>query len=325
MYVLTRHRIVLLSAILALIAFQAIAQPYPSKPIRVISPIPPGSGTDLALRAAAQQLQSRMGQPWIVENRPGANYIAAAEACAKAPPDGYTICFFSGTVTSFNPYTFTKLPYDSEQDFKPITRMFYLVNGLIATSSLPANSVKELQALATSKAGELNFGTLGPGSNPDVFRQWLGSQWKTDIVAIPYNGGPPIVRALMAGDIHLSTIGLGSLGGQLKTGKMKVLALEGSSRSPLLPDVPTYAEAGIDGYPLKSWWGLLAPAGVPDSIVSRLNTEIITVFRDAKFIDYLNSQFLQPAVLSTEEFGSFMKSDREYTALLFKKFNVLRQ
>jgi tripartite-type tricarboxylate transporter receptor subunit TctC len=298
---------------------------YPSKPMRLIIPIPAGAVTDVVLRAAAQELSTRMGQPMLADNRPGANMIIAAEACAKAPGDGYTLCIVSPDAMSFNPHTFNQLPYDVDRDFKPVANLFYLIEGLIASASLPANSVKELQALAVAKPGSIDFGTLGPGTGPDLFRQYLNRQWKTNIVGIPYKGGNFVVTALMAGEIHVSKTAVGNVSGQLSGGKVKILAVNSAKRSPLLPDVPAVDEVGLGGFTIRVWWGLVVPSATPDTIVRRLNGEFVKLFREPKFNDLLETRFLEPALGSVESFAAFVKADREAIGHIVKEFNIPRQ
>jgi tripartite-type tricarboxylate transporter receptor subunit TctC len=325
MIVNIKRLILWVSGLLSLAALQSLAQPYPSKPIRVIVGVPPGSGVVIVMRAAGQELATRMGQPWLVENRPGGNTVIAAQACARAAPDGYTVCYVSADSMSFNPHVISNLPYDPDKDFKPITSLFYLIQGIIASASLQANSIKELQAQAGANSAILNFATLGAGTNTDIFRQWLNERWKTNIAGIPYKGGNLIVTALVAGEVHFSMPGLGNMGGQLKSGKVKVLAVHSSKRLRLLPDVPTLTEAGLDGFPVKGWFGLAVPAGTPDAIVSRLNSEFVRLFREPKFVEYLEDQYLEPFVGTPEECAAFMKADRELTGVVVKHFNVPRQ
>ena len=302
-----------------------LAQDYPSKPVRVVLPIPGGSVTDVTLRAAAQELAPRFGQPLVIDNRPGANMIVAAEACAKGVPDGYTVCVVSPDAMSFNPNVFEKLSYDVDRDFRPVGSLFVLIEGLIATSSLPANSTRELQSLAVAKPGSINFGTLGPGTTPDIFRQWLAGTWKTDIVGIPYKGGNLVINALLAGEIHVSKIGVGNLGGQISSGKVKILAIGATKRSNQLPNVPTMAEAGLDGFKFRVWWGLVAPAGTPDPIVARLNSEFNRLFSEPKFGEFMESRFLEPMIGTPQAFAAFLKQDREYVGQIVKQYNIPRQ
>lgn len=320
-----KHAIRLIFAVALLPAIQAWAQPYPSKPVRVIVAIAAGSLTDIVLRTAGRELLGSLGQPLIVDNRPGGNMMIAAEVCSKAAPDGYTFCLASNTAMSVNPHVFSKLPYDPEKDFKPVARLFYLIQALIAGASLPANSVSELRAFASARPGALNFGTLGEGTGPDIFRQWLSEHWKTSLVGIPYTGANLIMNALIAGDIQLSQIGPGPFSGQLKAGKVKLLAVDVSKRSRMFPDVPTYAEAGLEGFTERLWWGLFAPAGTPDAAVRRMYTEFVRLFREPNFVDYLENQFIEPAVIAPEELPAFLKEDRERAGAMVKRFNVPRR
>jgi tripartite-type tricarboxylate transporter receptor subunit TctC len=300
----------------------AFAQTYPSKPIRVIMPLPAGAPMDLVLRTANQEMMPRLGQPLVVDARPGGNTAIGAEACARAAPDGYTLCVLSLDTLSFNPYVLAKLPYDPEKDFKPVTRLFDLVEGLMANASLPVNSVKELQALAASKPATLNIATLGPGSATDVFRQWLNERWKTEIVGIPYKGANLVVTAVVAGEVHLAQISMGSAAGQIEGGKIKLLAIGGAKRSSLLPNVPTYDEAGLNGSPIHAWWGVLAPAATPDAVISRLNAEFNRAFREPKVVEFMASRFFDITVGTPDAFASFMKTDREHAGQIVKRYHV---
>jgi tripartite-type tricarboxylate transporter receptor subunit TctC len=313
-------------AIASLGAGQSLAQSYPSKPIRVIVAIAIGSPTDVVLRAAGQELFGSLGQPLVIDNRPGGNMMIAPEACARASADGYTLCVVSNATMSLNPHVFSKLPYNPDRDFAPVTALWYLIQGLVATPSLSANSVRELQVLATAKSGTLNFGTLGDGTGGDILRQWLNETWKANIAGIPYKGANLITSALMGGEIQLSRISLSGLSGQVKAGKLKILALGASKRSRLFPEAPTYAEAGLGSFPdEKVWWGLFAPAATPEAIVRRINVEFVRLFREPKFGEYLDNQLLEPAVSTPEDFAAFVKEDRERAGLTVKKYNIPRQ
>ncbi len=212
----------------------AVAQTYPSRPIRMIVPIAPGSVTDVAARLMAQELTDRMGQPVIVENRPGANMVIGGAECAKAAPDGYTLCVVSPDTMSFNPFTIPNLPYDPDRDFRPVTNMYYVIEGLVAKQALPANSVAELRTLAAARPGALNFGTLGARTTTDMYRLWLGELWKTSFVGVPYKGGSEIIGALLTGTIDVSKIGVGNMAGQLDGRKTQGpgLAQPGPQRAP---------------------------------------------------------------------------------------------
>ena len=306
-----------LGALLATAA--AVAQPaYPGKPIRVIVPIAAGSVTDVIMRAASQELSVRLRQPLVIDNRTGASGIIGAEACAKAAPDGYTICAIYTAITSVNPYVFDKLPYDPATDFAAIAQLYYVTGALVVSASLPVTSVAGLRALVTSKPRAVNFGTIGPGSYPEVFRKWLNHEWQVDLTAVPYKGGAPIVTALLSGEIQASAAGLGNMIGQLQSGQIRALAISGARRSRIFPSAPTMAEAGLGGFAGNLWWGLAAPAATPKPIVTRLNAEFVKLFREPRFAEFLDSQAVEPVLTTPEAFGAFLKTDREWTATLIK-------
>jgi tripartite-type tricarboxylate transporter receptor subunit TctC len=306
-------------SVLALGTAQALGQPaYPAKPVRVIVPIASGSVTDVVMRAAAQELSARLGVPLLVENRVGASGIIGGEACARAASDGYTLCILYPNILSFNPHLSDKLPYDVDRDFVPVTNLYFVTEALVASVSLPVNSVEELRLLAKAKPGALNFGTLGPGSGPELFLNWLNAQWRTDITAIPYKGGGPVALALAAGEIQLGFMGLGNFIGQIQGGRVKALAISGSKRSSLVPDAPTREEAGLGAYPGRVWWGLLVPAGTPAPVVRKLNAEFVRLFREPKFVEFLESRYVEPAAGTPEEFAAFLKADREAAGRLIR-------
>ena len=261
MTALFRAMLVALATTIA--AVPAGAQNYPDKPIRLIVSIAAGSVTDVIMRAAANELAPRLGQQLVIENKGGASGIPAAQACATSPPDGYTLCVIYHSTLVFNPLLFDKLPYDPDKDFDLIARLFFLIEAVAVNPSLGVNSMAELKTAAQAKPQAFNYGTLGPGSFPELFLKWVNNQWSTSIVAIPYRGGGPIAQALAAGDIQIGNMGLGNFLGLAQGGKLKLLAVSAPKRSTLAPDVPTFAEAGIGGYPGRGWWGLAAPKGTP--------------------------------------------------------------
>jgi tripartite-type tricarboxylate transporter receptor subunit TctC len=319
---------VLLLAVAAAPQFVSVAhaQPaYPAKPVRVIVPMPPGAGQDLMARKIGDELAPRLGQPWLIDNRPGGANLIAAEACVKAAPDGYSLCLLSTTVSSFNPHLFDKLPYDPERDFKPIANLYAQIEGLIASRAFPANALKDIPAAMAAKPAGFNFGTLGAGTGPDIQRQWLAEGWKGNFVGIPYKGGNLVITALVAGEIDIGWIGTYNAIGQIKAGKVKILAIGGSKRSALLPEVPTIEEAGLGQQPLRAWVGLGGPAGMPDAVVRRVNTELVRLFRDPRFVDYIDSQFIESLVGTPEEFAAFMRADREKIGQVIRRYNVPKQ
>jgi len=307
----------LIGAVLALAATAAVAQAdYPSKPIRFIVPIAAGSVTDVVLRAASQELGPKLGQQLVIDNRSGASGIIGAEACARAVPDGYTICAVYHSIMSFNPLTHAQLPYDPQRDFAPVTNLYFVTEALMVTAGLQVASVAELRGYAQGKPAALNFGTLGEGSLQELLLAWLNREWNVAIAGIPYKGGGPIAAALTAGEIQLAQMGVGNFLGAIQSGKVRALAVSSRSRARALPDVPTMAEAGLGGFQSRPWWGLAVPAGTPAPVVARLNAEFTALFRDPKFVEFLESRFTEPAPGTPAEFAAFLKADGEAAGAL---------
>ena len=307
-----------------LIAFvtTANAQTYPNKPIRMIVSIAAGSVTDVIMRAAAAELQPRLGQPLVIENIGGAAGILGGKACAQAAPDGYNVCIIYHSTMSFNPLLFNNLPYNPDADFIPVGRLFFLVEGLFASSAINVSTVAELKTLAQSKPDGLNYATLGNGSYPDLFRNWLNNQWGTKIVGIPYRGGGPAAQALAANNVQVTRFGVGNFFGVIQAGKVKALVVSSAKRSPMLPDVPTFAEVGWGNYPGQGWWGVAVPKGTPPEIVARLGGEFQKLFSDPKFMAFLDKQAVVPAATDQAGFVAFLKQDRKDAETLIKIANT---
>jgi tripartite-type tricarboxylate transporter receptor subunit TctC len=311
----------LVCAAIAVFASAANAQTYPDKPIKMIVSIAAGSVTDVIMRAAANELQPRLKQTLVIENQGGAAGILGGQACARAAGDGYTICVIYHSTMSYNPLLFTKLPYNADTDFTPIARLFFLTEGLFASAPLGVNTVAELKAKAQSGAA-LNYATLGEGSFPDLFLKWMNNQWNTKIVGIPYRGGGPAAQALAANDVQVTRFGVGNFTGLLESGKVKALAVGLPQRAPLLPDVPTLAEAGLPGFPGQGWWGLAAPRGTPPAIVERLNSEFAKLFSEPKFKAFLDKQAVASAPTTPAGFAEFLKADRKAAETLIRIANT---
>jgi len=299
------------SAAIAVLSLAAVPAPaaaeYPERPIRVVVAIAAGSVTDVIARASAAELGPRLGQQLVIENRGGANGIPAADACKSAKPDGYTICLLNHGHFSFNPLQFNKLPYDPDSDFVPIAHLYFLIEGIFVPTALGVNSIAELKALVQKKPDALNYGTLGPGSPPDLFRQWLNKEWGAKIVGIPYRGGGPIAQAVAANQIQLARMGIGNFLGLMQSGKVKALAA--TVKTPLLPGVPAIEEVGIT-FPGFGWWGMVAPKGTPQAIVDKLSAEFIRQAKDPKFSQYLTRQAVRPSGMTPAEFKAFIQADR---------------
>jgi tripartite-type tricarboxylate transporter receptor subunit TctC len=289
----------------------ASAQSYPVKPIRIIVPYPAGGVVDALIRGVGQQVADTIGQPVIIDNRPGANTIIALEACAKAVSDGYTLCSSSADGMSFNPGLYASLPYDPDRDFAPITQLVWVNGAILASPGVPFSTVKEALAYAKGRPGVLNWASFGIGSTPQIYLEWFKKQAGVDIVHVPYKGSAQIIPALMSGEVQITFFGLGGpVLPQVRAGKLKVLAITSPKRSPLLPDIPTLAEQGIDPV-ITSWIGVLAPARTPRAVVERLNGEFVKAMRNPRFQEQLVKTQAYDAVGNTpEEFAEFLKTDR---------------
>lgn len=302
----------------------AKAQTYPDRPIKVIVSIAAGSVTDVIVRMMDKELGPRLGQPMVIENRGGASGILAAQACKAAPADGYTLCVIYHSTLSFNPLLFNKLPYDADKDFALITRLFFLVEGLAVSTASGVNSVADLKAQALAKPDAFNFGTLGAGSFPELFLKWVNTQWGTKIAAVPFRGGGPVAQALAAGDLQIGNMGLGNFLPLVQGGKIKLLAVMAPKRSPLVPDVPTFEEAGLGAYTGRGWWGLATPVGTPRPVIEKLNAEFTKLLREPKFMAQLENQATLSAPTSPEEFVKFVQEDRKAAQELIKIANTPR-
>ena len=300
-----------LLALLLLCVPIAWAQSFPTKPIRVIVPYPAGGVVDALMRSVTHVVAESIGQPILIFNQPGANTFIALEACAKAVPDGYTLCSSSADGMSFNPALYARLPYDPEKDFTPITQLVWVNGAILANPDLPVATVKEAIAYAKRRPGILNWGSFGVGSTPHIYLEWLKKQAGIDIAHIPYKGSAQIIPALMSGEVQMSFIGLGGpVLPLVRAGKLKVLAVTSPKRSPLLPEVSTLAEQGIDPS-ITSWIGLFAPGHTAKAIVDRLNSEFAKALQSPRF----QEQFLKPQAYdgvgnSQEAFADFLKTDR---------------
>ena len=301
------------------------ADNYPNRPIKMIVSIAAGSVTDVIMRTAAAQLQQRLGQPVVVENLGGAAGIVGGQTCAQAAPDGYTICVIYHSTMSYNPLLFSNLPYNPDTDFAPVTRLFWLIEGVFVPASLNVDSVAALKTLAQAKPDGLNYATLGEGSFPDLFLRWLNNQWNTRIVGIPYKGGGPAAQALAAGEVQMTRFGVGNFMGLIQAGQVKALAVTSEQRSPLLPDVPTYAEVGWGAYPGRGWWGLAVPKATPAAIVDTLNAAFVKLFTEPQFMAFLDKNAVVSATTTPEGFAQFLKVDRQAAEVLIKIANAKRE
>jgi tripartite-type tricarboxylate transporter receptor subunit TctC len=310
MRVLMRAALALVCAPLLCVLFaSAHAQPWPSKPIRYIVPFAPGGTTDILGRMVAAGLASSLGQPVVVENKPGqAGSIGAAEL-ARAAPDGYTIG--GGTISShaINVTLYPKLPYDPIKDFAPITMLATLPNMLIVHPSLNVASVRELVDLLKANPNKYSFGSAGNGTSQHISGELFKIMTGTQMQHIPYKGSGPMIPDLLAGTIQLSFENITTAYPQVKGGKLKALAVTSSKRSFVAPEVPTMAEAGLAGYDVSSWQAMYAPAGTPRDIVARLHAEAVKALRAPENQKRLSELGLDAGGMSPEELAALMRAD----------------
>ena len=325
---LRRHFLLPIFAVALVAPGAAFAQAWPAKPVRFVLNVSVGVLSDVVMRVGVVELQKSTGQPWVIENRQGGNFVPGAVACKNSAGDGYTVCLVNEQSMSLNPHIVSRLPYDPDKDFRPVTNLYVQVSGVAAAANLPASSMAELQKLDGAKSGALNFATLGPGTTQDILRQWMNRNWKTEFVGVPYKGMNVILNAIVAGESNLTQTSLGSAGPYLAGGKVKLLAVNSAKRLARLPDVPTFTEAGLGEFidvQGRFWWGLVVPAGVPDPIVQRVNAEFQKMFRDPKFAELIDSQFLDPVLGTPQQFTAFLKADRERARNVVATFNVPRE
>ena len=269
----TRRRIAVICAC-ALPALDCGAQPapYPARPIRIVVPSPPGGGNDIMARIAAQRLSEAWSRPVIVDNRPGAGGAIAFEMVARAEPDGYTLMLGSTNLTVLP--DITKVAYDPVKDFVPVSLLSTAMNILLVHPSVPAESVKELIALAKAKPGQLNYASSSVATSSHLAAEMFCLQAGIKVLHVPYKGAGPALTDLMAGQVHVLFANPAAAIAHVRSGKLRALAVTGDKRSVVMPEVPTVAEAALPGFEASTWWGILAPACTPDAIVNKLNTEL---------------------------------------------------
>jgi tripartite-type tricarboxylate transporter receptor subunit TctC len=290
----------------------AQAQSWPSKPVRLVVAYPPGGGIDVMARQVADKLTGAWGQPVVVENRPGANTIVAADAVAKSAADGYTLLFTTDATFSINPHLYAKLPFDTQRDFIPVTMLVLLQQLLVAHPSMPFNNLEELIKAAKAKPGSINYASYGSGSQPHLAGEMLKNKAGIDLVHVPYKGISLAVPAVMAGEVQLTFSGIASSLAPLKSGRLKAIAIGGPQRSPIWPNLPTFTELGYPEVETHAWFGLFVPAGSPREAVSRIFQDTRKIVEDADFRQkQLVDKGYDPVGSSPEEFAAYIRKDRE--------------
>ena len=297
-----------LCAPLSLHAASAPPASYPNKSIRIIVPQSAGGSTDLAARVVTQRLSDALGQPIVVDNRPGAGSLNGTETVAKAPADGYTLLAVAASFT-INPSLHEKLPFDPVRDFTPITRFAALPHILVVHPTVAVKSVKELIALAKAKPGELNYASSGVATSTHLAAELFRHMTGTDMVQVPFKGGAPGMVGLLSGQVQLYFATISTALPHVKSGKVRALAVTSAKRSIVAPEVPTIAEAGVAGYEHASWIGLLAPARTPQPIVAKLNAESVKAVNIADVKALLLRDGLEPVGDTPHEFAAVVKQE----------------
>jgi tripartite-type tricarboxylate transporter receptor subunit TctC len=310
----------------ALFCFLAVdgvlAQSYPSKPIRCIVTWPPGGAVDIIARIIGQKLTESWGQPVVVDNRPGATGIIGMDIGAKAAPDGYTIIVTALHVITLNPNVFKKLPHDVIRDFAPVALLARSQFVLLVHPSVPAKSVQEFIALAKSKPGQINYGSIGLGSSFHLSMEMLKSMAGIDMTHVPYKGSAPSLTALVSGEVSAAFDQSATALPYIKAGKLRALAVTGPKRSPEMPDLPTMVEAGVPGYEATGGFGALAPAKTPKEIVTKLNAEIMKILHMPDVKERFFGFGLEILDNTPEQFAAIIKAEIAKWAKVVKEANI---
>jgi len=297
-------------AALTAVAFSAVvhAQAFPSKPLRLVVPFPPGAGTDMFARVLAHKLSESLGQPVVVDNRPGGGAIIGTDIVAKSPPDGYTL-LLSTTSHAINPSVYSKLPYDTLRDFATVTQVATVPIVLVVHPSLPVKTPQELVAFARLRPGELNVGSSGSGTVFHLAAELLKSTAGIDMVHVPFKGGSPALAALLANQVNVLFETSLTVGPQAKAGKLRPLALGGWKRSSAMPELPTMAESGFPGFSAENWYGVYVPVGTPREIVKRLNRDIVNALGQPDVRERFASQGAELIGNTPEQHEEFLKAE----------------
>ena len=296
------------------------AQNYPSRPIRLVVPYPPGGPLDIMARAIGQKLTEAWSQPVVVDNRAGDGGNIGAELVAKSPADGYTLLLGAVATHAINPTLYGKVPYDPVKDFAPVALVAQVPNILVVNPSVPARSVKELIELARARPGYLNFGSGSTGSTGHLAGELFNAMAGVQMVHIPYKGGAPAMADLLAGQVQLMFDNLANALPNVRAGRLRALAVTTLARSPAIPDLPTIAESGLPGFDLTTWFGLMVPAGTPPEIVIKLNAGIARALNAKDMRERLEKMGAEPPADNTpEHFAAFIRAEAAKYAKVVKE------
>lgn len=317
----TAMTITLTLALQTMIAGPSVAQLYPNKPIRFITPYPPGGGTSVVARIVGQKLTEKWGQQVLVDNRGGGNTIIGTEIGAKASPDGYTILFVDSTLAILPNFS-SSLPYDTLRDFAPVATLTRIPFMLVLHPSVSANNLQELLALAKSKSGQLTYASSGNGGQGHLAMEVLSQLTSVKLQHIPYKGGGPALTDLLGGHVHMHINVPINLIGPVKSGRLKAMAITGESRLAALPQLPTFAEAGVPNFDVSYWQGVVAPAGTSPLIVDKMSTELAKILSMSDVKERLNSQGADPFISNPQQFAAMIKAELMKYGKVIKVANI---
>ena len=308
--------------LLGFCAGPALAQTYPSKPLRILVGFAPGGGGDVLARAFAAELTKSLGQSFVVENRPGANSMLAAGQVAKAPPDGYTLGLSSPADITNSLMYGNDAPYSISKDFAPVAPMATLPLLLVVNPSLPVSSAKEFIALAKTKPGAINYGTAGVGAPNHLFMELMSHKMGIKLTQIAYKGGAQSGAAVLSGEVHAAWVSGPQAMPQIRADRLKALAISSRVRSPALPDVPTMLESGVPGYAIDTWFGIHAPAATPRAIVSALNAEMTRIGKTKEMVGRIENLGSVPLYATPEQFSEMVTNEAALWRELFENVDL---
>ena len=298
-----------LALVAALTPVIAQAQSWPARPVRVVIAFAPGGGADIVGRAVSQHLSDRLGQPFVVENRGGAGGMIGTELVAKAPADGYTLLFGQQGPNAINPSLYAKVPYDALRDFAPVTQATSYPYVIATHPAMPFATFRDMLTAAKAKPSSLSYGTAGLGSSAQLAGELLQRQAEVKLNHIPYKGAGPALVDAVAGQVSMVFGDAASTSAQVRAGKLRALAVTGTTRLPLLPEAPTVAEAGLPGYEATAWHGWLAPAGTPVAIVNRLHSEVAAILRLPDIRERLARDGIEAVGSTPEQFAAYLRAE----------------
>lgn len=311
----------LIGIAVASLPLTAAAQEFPTRSARIIVPVAPAGTTDILARMIGAKLAERWGQQVVVDNRSGGAFVVGTEILARSTPDGHTMGMLLSP-HAVNPFVMKKLPYDSIKDFQPITLVAIVPGVMTAHPGVPANNLKEIIALARAKPGTLSYGSPAPMTSGHLTMELLNVMTGANITHVPYKGGAPAMAAVMGGEVQFMISGPATVQPNIKAGRLKAIAVTTAQRSPGLPDVPTFQEAGIPGFDTYEWYGLFAPAGIPRSVLARLNADVHTVVKLPDIQERMLGMGCIPRVTTPDEFLAFVRSEMDKWGKLARQVNL---